>query len=296
MKDERWRKPTTLNFTNLNDSAEQHVGHYEFAQHRRCQLGPGPAQVQGAALSGLLVVVALEPSEPASTLAFRTLQSCPRNPACRGSGTFNFSNVGTSPTWRDRYDDYVTVSGLGQAPEDIQVRSLLYFMGPEARPLLNTFSLDAASLASYAAVVARFTAHFVHPANELYESSRFHKRIQQPDESVDAYYAELCKLVKRCNYPSAAIEERLVRDRFVVGLRDTRLLEQLCRNAKLTLTETWTQARQSEDADKERASARPSNEISHAVQVDSTKKDKVPSRRRSDAKCTWSSSRSRASP
>lgn len=72
----------------------------------------------------------------------------------------------------------------------------------------------------YNAVVARFTVHFVHPAYELYESSRFHKRIRQPDESVDAYYAELCKLVKHCNYPSAVIEEQLVRDKFVVGLRD----------------------------------------------------------------------------
>ncbi|KAM7310873.1 uncharacterized protein ISCGN_007781 [Ixodes scapularis] len=202
---------------------------------------------------------------------------------------FDFSNVGTWPTWRDRYDDYVTVSGLGQAPQDVQVCSLLYCIGPEARPLLNTFSLNAASLALYAAVAARFTVHFVHPANELYEPSRFHKRIQQPDESVDAYCAELCKLVKRCSYPSAATGERLVRGRFVVGLRDTRLSEQLCRNAKLTFTEAWTQARQSEDADKERASARLSKESSRAVQVDATKKDKVPSRRRSDAKAARAS-------
>lgn len=67
--------------------------------------------------------------------------------------------------------------------------------------LLNMFSLDEASLESYDAVVARFTVHFVHPAYKLYESSRFHKRIRQPDKSVDAYYAELCKLVKDCSYP-----------------------------------------------------------------------------------------------
>ncbi|XP_042148913.1 uncharacterized protein K02A2.6-like [Ixodes scapularis] len=48
-------------------------------------------------------------------------------------------------------------------------------------------------------------------------------------------------------------------------------------------------ARQSEDADKEKASARPSNESSRAVQVDATKKDKVPFRRRSDAKAARAS-------
>lgn len=125
-------------------------------------------------------------------------------------------------------------------------------MGPESRPLFDTFSLSADELLSYETVVKRFTEHFVHLANELYESSRFHKHTQEPGESVDAYYAELCRLVKRCNYPSVQVEERLVRDRFVVGLRDARLSEQLCRNSKLSLKEAWTQARQWEDAEKEK--------------------------------------------
>ncbi|XP_070388780.1 uncharacterized protein [Dermacentor albipictus] len=166
---------------------------------------------------------------------------------------FDFANPPTWATWLSRYEDYAVVSGLTKASEDMQVRSLLYCMGPEARPLLETFSLDAQSLASYQAVATRFTEHFVHPANELYESSWFHRRVQLPDESVDTYYAELRRMVKCCNYPSAAVEERLVRDRFVVGLRDSRLSDQLCRNAKLTLQDAWTQARQSEDADREKA-------------------------------------------
>ncbi|KAH6925011.1 hypothetical protein HPB50_027163 [Hyalomma asiaticum] len=74
------------------------------------------------------------------------------------------------------------------------------------------FSLDVASLSSYKAVVGSFTEHFLHPRNELYESSRFHRRVQAPDKSVDVYYAELCKMVKRCVYPSAAVGERSVRD------------------------------------------------------------------------------------
>lgn len=42
-------------------------------------------------------------------------------------------------------------------------------MGPDARPLLETFFLDALSLASYKVVAACFTEHFMHPANQLYE-------------------------------------------------------------------------------------------------------------------------------
>ncbi|XP_070378209.1 uncharacterized protein [Dermacentor albipictus] len=197
---------------------------------------------------------------------------------------FDFANPPTWATWLSRYEDYAVVSGLTKASEDMQVRSLLYCMGPEARPLLETFSLDAQSLASYQAVATRFTEHFVHPANELYESSRFHRRVQLPDESVDTYYAELRRMVKRCNYPSAAVEERLVRDRFVVGLRDSRLSDQLCRNVKLTLQDAWTQARQSEDADREKALPQNRTEHSRELNLDAAKASKFPSRRRSAAK------------
>ncbi|XP_075530161.1 uncharacterized protein LOC142563495 [Dermacentor variabilis] len=197
---------------------------------------------------------------------------------------FDFANPPTWATWLSRYEDYAVVSGLTKASEDMQVRSLLYCMGPEARPLLETFSLDAQSLASYQAVATRFTEHFVHPANELYESPRFHRRVQLPDESVDTYYAELRRMVKRCNYPSAAVEERLVRGRFVVGLRDSRLSDQLCRNAKLTLQDAWTQARQSEDADREKALPQNRTEHSRELNLDAAKASKFPSRRRSAAK------------
>ncbi|XP_037529171.1 uncharacterized protein LOC119406504 [Rhipicephalus sanguineus] len=201
---------------------------------------------------------------------------------------FDFANPATWSTWLSRYEDFTAVSGLTKASEDVQVRSLLYCMGPEARPLLETLSLDAESLASYQVVAARFTEHFVHPANELYESSRFHRRVQLPGESVDAYYAELCRMAKRCNYQSAAVEERLVRDRFVVGLRDSRLSDQLCRNAKLTLKEAWTQARQSEDADKEKELTQNRTEHARELNLDAAKASKFASRRRSGAKPTTS--------
>nr|XP_050024392.1 uncharacterized protein K02A2.6-like [Dermacentor andersoni] len=197
---------------------------------------------------------------------------------------FDFAIPPTWATWLSRCEDYAAVSGLTQASEDMQVRSLLYCMGPEARPLLETFSLDAQSLASYQAVASRFTEHFVHPANELYESSRFHRRVQLPDESVYTYYAELRKMAKRCNDPSAAVKERLVRDRFVVGLRDSRLSDQLCRNAKLTLQGAWTQARQSEDADREKALPQNRTEHSRELNLGATTANKFPSRRGSGAK------------
>lgn len=72
-------------------------------------------------------------------------------------------------------------------------------MGLEACPLVDTFPLDAECLALFVTIVARFNEHFVHPANELNESSRLHKGVQLPERSTNNYYAELCKLIKRWN-------------------------------------------------------------------------------------------------
>ncbi|XP_077553293.1 uncharacterized protein LOC144168100 [Haemaphysalis longicornis] len=207
-----------------------------------------------------------------------------QTPECKWLGislrqpdAFDFNNAASWPTWKTRYEDYAAVSGVCHASAEVQVRSLLYCMGPESRHLLDTFSLSADELLSYKTVVKRFTEHFVHPANELYESSRFHKRTQERGESVDAYYAELCTLVKRCSYLSVQVEERLVRDRFVVGLRDARLSEQFCRNSKLSLKEAWTQARQWEDAEKEKT-AKGTVGGFPPVELDAAKAHKAPRR------------------
>ncbi|XP_040355358.1 uncharacterized protein LOC115309590 [Ixodes scapularis] len=201
----------------------------------------------------------------------------------RQPAAFNFDNTGSWPAWLTQFEDYAYAFGLCQAPPDVQVRTLLYCMGPEARVLLDTFGLNATYLNDYDTVVKRFLEHFVHPLNEVYESSRFHKRVQQPGESVDSYYAELCKLVKWCNYPSPDVEERLVRDRFVVGLCDGRPSDQLCRNAKLSLKDAWTQARQAEDAEKEKT-ARGSESGQLTVNVDTTKSHRGPTHQRKTMK------------
>lgn len=72
-----------------------------------------------------------------------------------------------------------------------------------------------------------------------------------------------------------------MRDRFVVGLTDARLSEQLCRNSKLSLKQAWARARQWEDAEKEKA-AIAAAEGFLPVQLGAAKAQKAP--RRPDAR------------
>lgn len=72
-------------------------------------------------------------------------------------------------------------------------------------------------------------------------------------------------MVKRCNYASPEVEERLVRDRFVVGLLDRNLSDKLCRSPKLTLQEALTHVRQHEDAENERRARDSADSLPLAV-------------------------------
>ncbi|XP_077553537.1 uncharacterized protein LOC144168417 [Haemaphysalis longicornis] len=165
---------------------------------------------------------------------------------------FDFDNPGSWTTWLLQYEDYTFATGHYTAPPEVQVRSMLYCMGPQARVVLATTPLGDSELKDVAAVKKAFTDHFIHPPNELYETARFHRRAQEPGETADAFYTALRSMVKRCNYASPEVEERLVRDRFVVGLLDRNLSDKLCRSPKLTLQEGLTHVRQHEDAENER--------------------------------------------
>lgn len=116
---------------------------------------------------------------------------------------FVFTNPGEWPTWIATFEDYVFASGLDSAGDERKVRTLLYVMGPQTRTLLTSLGLSAPESQPFATVKQTLTRHFVHPVNEIYESRRFHRRTQQPGESVDAFYAELQNLVKRCSYSNS---------------------------------------------------------------------------------------------
>ncbi|KAM7295078.1 hypothetical protein ISCGN_024583 [Ixodes scapularis] len=108
--------------------------------------------------------------------------------------------------------------------------------------------------------------HFIYPLNEVYGSVRFHCKVQEPGESVDTFYIAVRTLVKKCHYQSAEVEDRLVRDRFVVGLLESHLSDKLCRCPKLTLEEARLQARIHEDTAKTRTAVfQDGSDSSHVV-------------------------------
>ena len=75
--------------------------------------------------------------------------------------------------------------------------------------------------------------HFIGDLNVPYERFLFFKRDQLPEESFDGYLASLRTLASTCEFGD--LEEDLIRDRIVCGLRDESVQRSLLQKTKLTL-------------------------------------------------------------
>lgn len=154
---------------------------------------------------------------------------------------FNFDRTSEWPEWIMSFDDYRHASGLNERTEEAQVRTLLYTMGRQARKIFQTFGLTEEESRGYEMVKKKFDTHFVATKNIVYESANFHRRKQEPGESADNFVTALHELADRCEF--AEFRERMIRDRFVVGLEDAQLSEALQMDSTLTLATALAKAR-----------------------------------------------------
>ena len=85
--------------------------------------------------------------------------------------------------------------------------------------------------------------------NVIFERAKFNSRKQEPNEPVDVFITALYTLAEHCNY--GTLHDEMVRDRIVVGIRDSSLSEKLQLDAELTLSTAVAKVRQAEEVKKQ---------------------------------------------
>ena len=95
-------------------------------------------------------------------------------------------------------------------------------------------------------VLQLFDGYFQVRRNVIFERARFNRRAQQPGETAEQYIMALYNLVATCNYGD--LEQEMIRDRLVVGIRDSGLSETLQSDADLTLEKAKQKIRRSSQA------------------------------------------------
>ena len=228
----------------------------------------------------------------------------------RPPNEFDFTKPLLWPTWLKRFDRYVSVANLTEKPEkeklhcqktsiyiDIlclhftfpnthivylyiwkfsdSVDLLCYVMGEKAEEILNQLMPQVNADTTLQTVKDKFTTYFSPKKNTIFERFKFNSRVQQTDESVDTFITALHTLAESCEYNT--LKDSLIRDRIVIGVRDTRTSERLQLTADLTLEKAVTMVRQAEVQIKEskfiRKEASDRSEVHRVVD----KRDKTPS-------------------
>ena len=135
---------------------------------------------------------------------------------------FELSKPELWPKWIRRFEHFRSASGLAMKDGKIQVDTLLYAMESDANDVMLSFHLTEDEACHYDRVKGKFENHFVKKRNTIYERAKFNIRRQEKDESVDAFVTALHNLAQHCDYKD--LHDEMIRDRLVVGLRETRNL------------------------------------------------------------------------
>ena len=157
---------------------------------------------------------------------------------------FDFKRPDEWLRWKRRFEQFLCASGLDKESDERKVSTLLYCLGPDADDVLTSTSIGDEDRKKYSEVVAKLDAHFKVRRNVIFERVRFNKRNQLENETAEEYITALYSLVETCDY--GTMKDELLRDRLVVGVRNTKVSERLQMKADLTLEEAKKTIRQSE--------------------------------------------------
>ena len=126
--------------------------------------------------------------------------------------------------FKDSWNNYATATELSKKSEEIVVATLLSVMGKECHQIYKNLPLSAEERKKPETVLAKLTDHF-EPKRNIYERYVFNTVSQDQDESFDQFLNRLRELAATCNF--GTLEEEMIRDRIVIGIRDNRTRERL---------------------------------------------------------------------
>ena len=98
-------------------------------------------------------------------------------------------------------------------------------MGKDAEGTLTSTNISEDDRELYMAVLTKFDAFFQVRRNTIFECARFNQGSQSEGESVEQLITSLYGLTENCDF--GAMKEEMIRDRIVVGIRDSLLSERM---------------------------------------------------------------------
>lgn len=142
------------------------------------------------------------------------------------------------------FEIYMKATGYDKKEDETKVAIFLNVAGEEAQDIFQTLKMSEEDQKNYQKVIDEFKKYCKPLRNETFDRYKFFKRNQGDGEEFDHYLTDLKILAKNCNF--GELEDSLIRDKIVSGVRDVAVQERLLRIADLTLAEAERQVRATE--------------------------------------------------
>ena len=147
-------------------------------------------------------------------------------------------------TFRESYEDYIVATGLDQKDKIIQVATLKSLMGIECKKILKRLQLSEDEMKDPKTILHKLQDHFLPVRNILYERYVFHNTDQLAHETIDEFVIKLRQLAEPCQF--GILEDEMVRDRLVLGRKDSTARTRLFREKDCDLKKAIESLRISE--------------------------------------------------
>lgn len=172
------------------------------------------------------------------------------------------------------YENYAIATELTNKPEQVQVATLLTLLGNEGYKIYINLPLSSAEiLDTPKKILDRLERQFTPTQNLIYNRYIFNSTNQGEDEPIDAFVNKLREAAKICSF--GAIEEELIRDRLVLGIRDDSIRKKLLLDTKLTLDTAITSCKLNEQTVQQLGKIQRSGEVENKIyKVKTHRKDK----------------------
>ena len=166
--------------------------------------------------------------------------------------------------FKQKWENYEIISDIKSKPHDYQVALLLHAIGDDALKVYNGFSFQGQKTTK--AILDKFKEYAVGQENETHERFLFNKRVQNSDESFEAFLSALRELLKTCNFCEDC-QPSILRDRIVIGIRDKTTQELLLRERQLTITQCINICKAAENASEQSRVFREEKAYGEAINV-----------------------------
>lgn len=147
--------------------------------------------------------------------------------------------------FRSEWQNYEIAADLTDVPAKKRAAVFLACVGSAAYSVFRTFKFEREEdKADVDKIIDAFEKHCIGEANVTYERYLFHQRVQQPGELFEDFFADLRKMARTCEF--GQLEDSLIRDRIVIGIRDEPTRRRLLQIKKLSLSDAVDACKASE--------------------------------------------------